>query len=230
MINIRNQTIDIHSQTGLPIRLEIFSYEPLPVLPFSVFYDKEYIINFINSTLDNVESITVRKYFDKEYIWRIEYGTKPLEEIVKTQKEKQTLERGRLVAVYAAEKSRKKNNNINDDIEKDLIKFEETPVEETKIQMFKKKWSSIKIELTFNVFSNMYVIYLIKNRGDKTSFYHIGYKLQQGLKKIRDNTLWILRKKYIQLLEGLPLQTCRDNILTYLLNELIVKAVCEFMG
>jgi hypothetical protein len=93
-----------------------------------------------------------------------------------------------------------------------------------------KKWSSIKINLTYEIFSKCYVIYINRLKGDRNSFVHIAYKLNQDLKKIRDNMLWDLRKNYLLLLEGLPVETGRHNILNYLFNDGILMEVCAFMS
>jgi len=53
--------------------------------------------------------------------------------------------------------------------------------------------------------------------------------IKEKLNEYKLNYLWNHRKNYLMLLEGLPLETGRDNVLTYLLNHEIVKEVCSNM-
>ena len=206
---------------------QFYSYfSPIPILPFTIFYDKDFMINFINTTLDGVESITKRIYSDSDCAWRIEYGTKPLEEIIPQYKEKIAI--GRYVALKAAEKAAFKDTSIIFTEEDDLKLFDETS---TIIynNMHIKKWSSIIIHLCFNLHDNRFVIYIKKEYGDSSSYVHIAVELENKLQRISNNRFWFLRKNYLQLLEGLPEQTGRDNVLTYLFDGGIVRDVCSNM-
>jgi len=231
--------LEIHSLSGLPISHgsyntinTMYSYCPTPFLEFSSFYDKDFLINFINTTLDEIGCITIIKQCDFTCEWTIEYGTKPLEEIVKTPLERQVIQKGRYVALHAAEKAAKKAGQINteeDDLE--LLDHLDELVDEMIRFTNIRKWASIKINLAFNLWNNSYVIYLNKRKGDISSYAYIANKLQQDLKTIRDNKLWDLRRNYIMLSEGLKLgPNINNKTLTYLLNDDIIKECSSFIG
>lgn len=225
--------IVLHEVTGLPVRYgRITRFHTSPSLKFSSFYyDKYFMINFINKTLDSFgEDISYRSYYENDFSWIIEWGMKPLEEIVGCYREVRTINLGRICARHAANAARDifNNNDYNEEI--DDWYNSQTDYTFPKIS---KSWCLIKIELSFNPFKNMYVIdtYMKRNLSeDYTPYYFISEKFLNDLNDIKANMVWNIRKNYLMLLEGLPLETGRNNILTYLLNDEIVKAVCEFMG
>ena len=81
-----------------------------------------------------------------------------------------------------------------------------------------------------NLFIEFIYIYINRIKGDVNSYLHIAANLNQDIKNIRVNMLWDLRRNYLMLLEGLPLETGRDNILNYLFDAGILREVSAFTG
>jgi len=223
----------LHEVTGLPVRYGGSSrFHISPSLKLSPFYNKDFMINFINTSLDSFgELISARSYYEHDFSWIIEWGMKPLEETVDSYHEVRTIRLGRLCAHTAANAARDMFNNYdyNEEIEEWYYAQETHNIQ----RIPRSGWCSIKIELSFDAFKNMYVIHLYLKRNSQENseaYYYISKKILNDLNAINSNILCLIRKNYLLLLEGLPLETGRDNVLTYLLNDEIVKAVCEFMG
>lgn len=226
---------------GVPIRYGYgnYCYIVEPAIKCTAFCDKDFMINIINNILDEFgENISARSFFEHDFSWIIEWGMKPLEEMVTSYKEIKTIQLGRKCALQAAEKAQDKFYCDDDDyydyfhdydgfytwyyVEKGCSSEEYIP----------RIWGSIKIELSFCPIRNIYSIHTYKKRSydDSITQFYISKKFDKKINEINTNLLWNLRKNYIKFLEGLPLQTSRDNVLTYLFDDGILKAVCEFMS
>lgn len=208
--------IDIDPIANVPIISMFLTTEDIKI-KLSSYIDKDFMINFIKkSLLEFGEEIKAINYYESEFGWKIEYGTKPLEEIVLTIREKNTIENGRRCALDAA-----------------MVAFEKFSVREEDITyrrdrpiMGRKLWASIIIGLGYCPNTGKYTVPISRIRGCKNSSRYFSKEFGD---KIKLNHLWFLRNNYIKLLDGLPVETGRDNVLTYLLNEEIIKEVCSFM-
>jgi hypothetical protein len=192
------------------------------------------MINLINNILDNFgELIRARSYYEDDFSWIIEWGMKPLEETVGSYEEVKTIMLGKKCARDAATIAQDKFNS-SDYFEylDDYYYWYNAQNGGCSLDYIPRNWCSIKIELSFCPFKNMYKIHIYKkfSSHDSLSYYYVSETFKKKINEVNTNYLWIVRKNYLQLLEGLPEQTGRDNVLTYLLNDGIVKAVCELIG
>ena len=188
----------------------------------SGFCDKKFMLSLISNTFDEFgEKLTVRDYSDEKVSWNIQYGTKPLEELVETYKEKNIIRIGRSIATEVAEKAITKFN-FNNEIYTNYLG-------QTELDYIinRKGWASFQIELRYDYLFASFIIIITIDRGDDNPMKYVINKIYENFNPAY--YLWYLRKNYINLLEGLPLQTSRDNILNYLLNPDIGKELCSFM-
>ena len=183
--------IVLHGVAGVPVRYGGSGrFHTSPSLKFSPFYNKDFMINFINTTLDSFgENISARSYYEHDFSWIIEWGIKPLEETVDSYREVRTIQRGRLCGRTAANVARDMFNNFdyNEEIE-EWYYAQETHT----LQRIPRSWCSIKIELSFDAFENMYVIHLYLKRNSQENseaYYYISDKFLNDLNAIKSNIL-----------------------------------------
>ena len=214
--------IVIDPKSNVPVMFssghEIFLREER--IDLTSYTDKDCIINLINNTLSKIgEEIKSIRYSHDNFSWILEYGTKPLEEKVRTFRERLIVELGRYNATHAACVA----------FEKIILKGEEEKLFEDPPNFNKKLWSVIKIKLGYCPHYGSFILPISRIRGCRNSYSYVSMIIKEKLNEYKLNYLWNHRKNYLMLLEGLPLETGRDNVLTYLLNPEIVKEVCSNM-
>jgi hypothetical protein len=90
-----------------------------------------------------------------------------------------------------------------------------------------ENWCSMKLNIIYDPEKNSYILELIRAGGNAGAFYKIFRLLQDNLKK---EILWLKRKSYISLMEGVEIKCGKENhIEKYLFNELICREVSSFM-
>lgn len=90
-----------------------------------------------------------------------------------------------------------------------------------------KNWFKAEIRLYLDQRENCYLVEINGYAcGEPISF----YKFFDIIRKVfnEKNLLWLMRKNYISLLEGIDQENKPNHITRYFLNELICKEVCSF--
>ena len=189
----------------------------------NAFSDYELLQQIINNALNEIEGLKI-SYDSRCCLWTIEYGTKPLEETLPPDQISR-VKLGRVVAILAASIAYEKfphNLDYDDDDYMDDDEF--------KNLYTINKWCKMEICVIYDLFDDRFIIQTNRVKGDHSAFYFVSIRVKKAVNN-NENILWLMRKNYVELFEGIQYGNSReDHISKYLLNDLICKEVCSFMA
>jgi hypothetical protein len=198
---------------------------PLPLLPGEIevdiepYTDKKFMINYINNILaefgEEIKDIRFSKY---KHQWTIEYGTRLIEDTVRTHIEISRIKNGRLCAMEAAHTASEK------------FGYDEEYAFMTPPAICKRLWSLIKIDIGYCSSINKYRIRVSVETGCRASYCHVLKIFRAKMCEIK-NYFWNPRKNYLMLFNGLTLEpTKRDTLLDYLFNEVLTMEISSYLA
>lgn len=204
-----NYTPKSDLETGVPI-VPFYTVQTTIKIPKICVSD---LIKLLEKTLSGIKKIYTEK---KEYfIYKIEYF--PIEELRINPFTKPFYKKKYLNSLYATEKALKMfPHNLND------LNYYDNPD-----SIFISDWFKAEIRLYYDNKNDHYLLEINRLKGERRTFYCCFYNY---IKEVfnEKNLLWLMRKNYINLLEGIG--RTQDHICHYLLDELICKEICSFQS
>jgi len=138
----------------------------------------EKLIEQMKVILSKINELTICEFDASRFMWKLEYGTRPLEQCFpeewdndeKTRhliyKHHSIINRGKWSALHAAQKAFKKFPSLHD-FDKSVLWENLGPISEPRL------WHKSELFLSFNPKTNKYVIDLNRLTGSRPSFYHL---------------------------------------------------------
>jgi len=190
-------------------------YGPGPYKCLDANFDLSILKKTIETLFENTEGIRY-VWNSKGYFWDIEYGTRHLY-LGKPGKEINQIKMGMHNAMLAAMKALEKYR-----VEDDEEDFPEP------ISIFDERyarWCHSRLRVYVDFCTNLLIIYIHRNQGDRTANHLIWKKTLDALKK---EALFLERKSYLELSEcGADFEN--SHIVQYVLDDMIIRDVCSYM-
>ena len=184
--------------------------------------DPEIIKKVINNTLFQIEGLR-GEYDEKNFMWSLEYGTKPIELTIEHSdyKLKRIIKQKKYAAIMAAFRALEIFQH-NDEI------FEDDDEFPSPIPIWANgKWCSLQIYLTYDDEKNVILVEFNRYNGDHASFYVVSNIVECALK---EPTLlnWIKRVNYLMFCEGNEYDL-KNHIQKYLCDEMVMREICSYL-
>jgi hypothetical protein len=183
--------------------------------------DPEILKKYLNNILSDIEGVRYN-YNEKECLWSLEYGTKPIIYTIDKfdYKLRSIIFNKKHAALLAAEKAHNMFPHNSEELNiVDIL---------LPIPLFGiKKWSNIEIYLSYFETTNIILIEFNKNCGDSASFHYIIKKIKE---KLNDTALlnWCRRAGYLMFCDGVK-KSKNNDIDRYLLDEMMKREICTFL-
>ena len=179
------------------------------------------LVNLIEKILSNIKKIKWKK--NKNFVYVAEYY--PIEGMEINANER--IHRVKFwlgIAATSAALQRFPNNNYVDDMDDDILP---SPIIPGGIISF-QNWFKMELMITVDQDKDCYLLQINRISGEGFSFYSIYEQIKQH---IEESILWLMRKNYINLLEGLHIVPGKENhIERYLLDEYVCREICSCYG
>jgi hypothetical protein len=151
------------------------------------FCDAEIIKKVINNVLAKIEGLR-GEYNEEEYMWNLEYGTKPLEETINRYdfKLKEIIQTKKFWALLASRKAFEQfhKNDYDYGFEDNYtpLSFSLLCASKFSVKSFtNRKWSNIHIFLTYDEKENIIFVGFHRANGDRDSFYIVSKIIENAL-------------------------------------------------
>jgi hypothetical protein len=181
-------------------------------------FDLSILKKTIETLFENTEGIRY-VWNSKGYFWDIEYGTrhlylgKPGKEITQI---KLGMYNAMLAAMKAQEKNRVEDNEDEEDFPEPISIFDERYA----------RWCHSRLHVYVDFCTNLLIIYIHRNQGDRIANHLIWKKTLDAVKK---EALFLERKSYLELSECGGAQFENSHIVKYVLDDMIIREVCSYM-
>lgn len=208
--------------------------DPVTKVPLKTFYNSpgtleipKVCINdledLIEKNLSNIKKIKWEK--PKRFVYSVEYH--PIEGIeinIKTKEYRQNQHIGFEVRRFICEKFPHyilHDDNYDDDALPDPI-----------IPGFNRfsfdYWFKMDLRIMFDPDKDCYLLDINRLSGESCTFYHIYHQIKSNIKH---SLIWLMRKSYVSLLEGLEVEPDKEEvpIERYLLDEYICRGICSYL-
>jgi len=96
-----------------------------------------------------------------------------------------------------------------------------------------KEWFEMEVRIYYCSKQNCYVLEFNRMRGEAGCFYKVFRQIKAQIEELlpQKNYLWLMRKNYLNLLEGTKFNINNETQITrYLLNELLAREICSYIG
>jgi hypothetical protein len=187
------------------------------------FFDVEYLKNYINTTLAEIESLRF-KYNEKRFCWEIEFGTKPIELTVDDNDIAflNIIKKKKYAAKQAAEKAQANGlyEEIMDEYNDDELPGP-IPIDSN------GKWCRMLILLSYDEEKNIILVEFHRECGDRASFYPITHTIKHMLHDIKSLN-WHKRSAYLMFCEGIEYDE-KNHIVNYVCNDLLKREICTYL-
>lgn len=219
-INVSQQISD-YKKSGNKVPLDLFH----SAYPGHIFKIPKVCIDDLINLLEEFLSTTKKLKWSKvrEYVYTVEFHPIEKMEIQLTKINNIKLWASLECALKASDLF---PHNFADDDDDDEIQDMPGPIIPGYPPSF-NNWFTADICISYDPNIECYIVRFIRISGDGFSFTSIYRKLHNVLNE--KNILWLVRKNYIKLLEGLGEQYEETHITQYLLNDLICRDICSFM-
>lgn len=208
--------------TGVPVK-NFFMTPTTITIPKIAIND---LVNLVETFLFSKNNFKNKLKSNKksDFVYEAEYF--PIEGIEISPKERS--HRMKTAIMYEAiNKASRMFPHIYDDDDDDLIEFVNFPTE--KISLY--NWFKMEISIMYDNKDDNYILEINRIRGEAFSFYEFYNEFQTFINNL--NILWLIRKNYINLLEGTNNDNVDPNkkhINRFLFNEMICREICSFIG
>ena len=179
------------------------------------------LVNLLDGILANVEKIEINKKYD--WCYSIEYhpvdGIKmyprdPLHQIKK------------ITMFQAVSLAFKKFPHLEEIWDENFIPLPLRYDEQ-------KEWFEMELRIFYDSKQNCYTLEFNRMCGEACCFYKVFRQIKAQIEEIlpQKNYLWLMRKNYLNLLEGTKINKNNETQITrYLLNELLSREICSYIG
>ena len=219
--NSFDDIFDIQPTFNLRVKLPNASWYNFPNNIKFPLCDPEILKKYINNILSDIEGVRYN-YNEKECLWSLEYGTKPILYTIDKfdYKLRSIIFNKKHAALLAAEKAYNMFPHNSDVLNNDDILLP--------IPLFGiKKWSNIEIYLSYFEPTDVILIEFNKIRGDSASFHSIIKTIKE---KLNDIALlnWCKRVGYLMFCDGVK-NANNNDIDKYLLDQMMKREICSFL-
>ena len=173
------------------------------------------LIKLLEETLSGIKKIDITK--KEHFVYELEYF--PVDGLKINPKTNKLYQKMWFIHLEAARKGYEKfPHNINNYDDNNHYYYTPPTLSD---------WCKIEIRLYYSKKNNIYLLEANRMCGESMPFYNFIWNPIKAVFKDK-NLLWMMRKNYIKLLEGLG--PTEDHVSHYVLDEYVCREICTFLA